>query len=220
MWYRHAITETELIMVAGPLRCVTGTSSRHTCILTSRPQTIPSTGICRNTFALCSITLSCLRQKYVTTLRPEVESSGEGSSFCSISVYQVAEFPGAMNLSIRNLVRRGLGWDPAVKSTYSLCTTDCTQYCQIDFCLHRYADWRGALYGTNSIALQQRSLSCLSCNYTHLQIKTKQPRARSPDSYLDKHMLIQAAKTKERAVSIILLSVVRQVHIFFWRECK
>ena len=96
---------------------------------------------------------------YVTTLRPEVESSGEGSSSCSISVWQVAEFPGVLNLSIRNLERRGLGRDPAVKSICSLCTIDCTQYCQIDFCLHRYADWRGALYGTNSVALWQRSWS-------------------------------------------------------------
>jgi len=90
---------------------------------------------------------------HVTMLGPEVESSGEGSSSCSIAVCQVAEFPGALNLSIRNLERRGLGRDPAVKSICSLCTIDCTQSGQIDFCLHRHADWIGALYGTNSIAL-------------------------------------------------------------------
>ena len=93
----------------------------------------------------------------LTTLLSEVESSGEGSSSCSISVCQVAEFPGAWDLSIHNFGRRGLGRDPAVKSVCSLCAIDCTQYCQIDLCLHRHADWSGALYGANSIALQQRS---------------------------------------------------------------
>ena len=49
---------------------------------------------------------------YVTTLHSEVESSSEGSSFCSISVCQVAEFPGGYEFVDTKLREAGLGTGP------------------------------------------------------------------------------------------------------------
>jgi hypothetical protein len=82
----------------------------------------------------------------------EVEPSGEGSSSCSTSACQVAEFSGGYEfvdtkLRVAGLGtgRDGTGRDTAVKSICSLSTIDCTQHCQIDLCLHRHANWIGAV---------------------------------------------------------------------------